>query len=84
MEFPNGPTDIFMRNTTVPLGCLESKQGSRLVIYRSRCTCSVFQKALASGGLHLGYYKHTADSLDTLLLNAAGLLPLALAGEPPP
>lgn len=79
MEFPNGPTDIFMRNTTVPLGCLESKQGSRLVIYRS-----VFQKALASGGLHLGYYKHTADSLDTLLLNAERLLPLALAEEPPP
>lgn len=38
-----------MRNMTVPLGCLKSKQGNRLVIYSPHYTFSAFQKALEKG-----------------------------------
>lgn len=74
-----------MRNMTVPLGCLKSKQGNRLVIYSPHYTFSAFQKALEKGPASArSNCKHTTDSLDMLFLNAAGLFPLALAEKPPP
>lgn len=74
-----------MRNITVPLGCLRSKQGNRLVIYSPHYTYSAFQKALEKGPMSArSDCKHTTDSLDTLFLNAAGHFPLALAEKPTP
>lgn len=69
-----------MRNMTVPLGCLKSKQGNSLVIYSPHYTFSAFQKALEKRPVSArSDCKHPTDSLDTLFLNTAGLSPLALA-----
>lgn len=55
------------------------------MIYHPHCTHSAFQEALEKGPASVGAIVNTTDSLDTLLLNAAGVtFPLALAGEPPP
>lgn len=70
---------------TIPLECLKSKQGNRLVIYRPHYAFSAFQKALEKGPTSArSDCKHTTDSLDTLFLNAAGLFPLALMEKPTP
>lgn len=79
MEFRTIPP-IFMRNMTVPLGCLKSKQGNSLVIYSPHYTFSAFQKALEKRPVSArSDCKHPTDSPDTLFLNTAGLSPLALA-----
>lgn len=84
MEFKNDPTD-FYENMTVPLECLKSKQGNRLVIYRPHYTFSAFQKASEKGPASArSDCKHTTDSIDTLFLNAVGLFPLALTEKPTP
>lgn len=84
VEFKTIPL-IFMRNMTIPLGCLESKQGNRLVIYSPHYTVSAFQKACEKGpALASNDGKHTTDSLDTLFLKVAGLFPLVLVDKPTP
>lgn len=75
----------FMRNRTVPLGCLKSKQGNCLVIYSPHYTLSAFQEGVREGPMSTrSSCKHPTDSLDTLFSNAAGLSPLALAKKPTP
>lgn len=84
MEFKNRPTDFYEKHDFPP-ECLKSKQGNRLVIYRPHYTLSAVQKALERGPKSArSDCKHTADSLDTLFLNAAGLFPLALTEKPTP
>lgn len=79
MEFKTIPLS-FMRNRTVPLGCLKSKQGNCLVIYSPHYTFSAFQEGIREGPMSTrSNCKHPTDSLDTLFSNAAGLSPLALA-----